>query len=103
MAIRAQQAPLLDPRTLRSPGGVPLVRVTGALQRVLVCMGRQLGMFQQFARHGTLTAAELAARTGQELPRVDAWLKAMVLLGQVEFESRTGRYALARDTRMEAS
>jgi 2-polyprenyl-3-methyl-5-hydroxy-6-metoxy-1,4-benzoquinol methylase len=66
---------------------------TGAL----ILLGDKLGLYKALAADGPLTPAELAARTGTAERYVREWLAAQAAAGYVEYQSKTGTYAMTEE------
>jgi SAM-dependent methyltransferase len=65
-----------------------------ALTASLVAIGDKLGLYQAMAAAGSVTSAELAARTGTVERCVREWLAAQAAAGYVDYDATTGRYVL---------
>jgi hypothetical protein len=68
--------------------------VGATLNAALVVMGDRLGLYRALAAGGSLSAAELAERTGTAERYVREWLNAQAAGGYVEYDPGSGRYAL---------
>jgi SAM-dependent methyltransferase len=68
--------------------------VGATLNTALVVMGDRLGLYRALAGAGTLTPAELAARTGTAERYVREWLNAQAAGGYVSYHPRDGAYSL---------
>ena len=56
-----------------------------------VVLGDRLGLFRAMREGGTVTAAELAARTGTQERLVREWLSGQAAAGYIEYEEATKR------------
>jgi 2-polyprenyl-3-methyl-5-hydroxy-6-metoxy-1,4-benzoquinol methylase len=68
--------------------------VGATLNAALVVMGDRLGLYRALAGAGSLSAAELAARTGTAERYVREWLNAQAAGGYVAYDPDSGRYSL---------
>ena len=68
--------------------------VGATLNAALVVMGDRLGLYRALAGAGTLTAGELAERTGTAERYVREWLNAQAAGGYVAYHPAEGRYSL---------
>ena len=66
----------------------------------LVVIGDRLGLYRELARHGALSAADLAAKSGTHERYVREWLNAHAASGYVNYLADSGRYQLSPEQAM---
>ena len=65
-----------------------------AMGAALVVVGDKLGLYRAIAEAGSITAPELASRTGTAERYVREWLAQQAAAGYVEFDAASGRYSM---------
>jgi SAM-dependent methyltransferase len=73
--------------------GKAVADLGAATSATLMLLGDRLGLYKALAG-GSLTSAELAARTGTHERYVREWLNNQAAGGYVEYDTRAGRYSL---------
>ena len=68
-----------------------------ALSAPLVVLGDRLGLYKAMAGAGPLSPAELARKTGTVERYVGEWLLAQATSGYVDYDPKTGKYALSEE------
>jgi 2-polyprenyl-3-methyl-5-hydroxy-6-metoxy-1,4-benzoquinol methylase len=74
--------------------GKVLGDTVGLASTAMASIGDRLGLFNDLAKNGPTTSAELAARTGTQERYVREWLGAMANAGYLEYDPSSGRYTL---------
>jgi hypothetical protein len=97
MTTHEPQARLPNRDEFSVPDTTLLVSAPSALLKMLIGVGDQLDLFSTLARLGATTSPEFASRTGLNETYLREWLRTMTMMGRVEFDARTGRYALPPD------
>jgi SAM-dependent methyltransferase len=59
-----------------------------------VVIGDKLGLYKSLAAHGSVSASELAAKTGYDARLVEEWLNAQYVSGYCDYDASTGLYCL---------
>jgi 2-polyprenyl-3-methyl-5-hydroxy-6-metoxy-1,4-benzoquinol methylase len=80
--------------------GVMLNDLGAAMQGALSYIGDRLGIFKALAGAGSVTSAELAARTGLNERYLREWLGAMTAAKYISYDPATMRYTMAPEHAM---
>ncbi len=72
----------------------------GAFTMALAYIGDQLGLYKAMRGAGSMTSAELAAKTGLNERYVREWLKAMVAAEYLEYDPEAGAYEMTEEQAM---
>ena len=80
--------------------GVMLNDLGAAMQGALSYIGDRLGIFKALASAGSVTSAELAARTGLNERYVREWLGAMTAAKYISYDPATMRYTMTPEHAM---
>lgn len=83
----------VDEQRLNAFLGKAVGDLGAAVSAVLVSIGDELGFYKALAG-GSLTASELAAKTGTSERYVHEWLANQAASGYVEYDAASGRFAL---------
>ena len=65
-----------------------------AMHAATVVIGDKLGLYKSLAAHGSVSATELAAKTGYDARLVEEWLNAQFVSGYCDYDASTGLYCL---------
>ena len=96
----ADPAPPVDDDLLDTLLGQAVGDLGSLLTGTLVVLGDRLGLYRELASSGSLTAAELAGRTGTVERNVREWLSAQAAAGYVTHDGRVGgaeRFSLSAE------
>lgn len=87
-------SPSADQGKLETLVGKMLGDLGAAFIVPLVRIGDKLGLYRALAEAGPVTSSELATRTSTAERYVREWLAAHAAAGYVEYDARTGRFAM---------
>jgi len=87
----------MDPAKLEAFVNQAVGDLGAALTAALVVIGDKLGLYRGLAGAGWLSSAELAAKTGLHERSVREWLNAQAAAGYVDYDAKTGKYALCEE------
>jgi 2-polyprenyl-3-methyl-5-hydroxy-6-metoxy-1,4-benzoquinol methylase len=90
----------IDENKLHALLGRAIVDVGATSNATLVLIGDRLGLYRTLSKHGPLTSAELAERSGTRERYVREWLNAQAASGYVQYIPESGRYELTPEQAM---
>src|SRR5580704_675407 len=91
----AEEGKSIDWSEVKEFAGLMINDLGAALQGALTYIGDRLGIFKALAAAGSITSADLAARTGLNERYLREWLGAMTAAKYISFDSASGRYTMS--------
>jgi 2-polyprenyl-3-methyl-5-hydroxy-6-metoxy-1,4-benzoquinol methylase len=96
----AEEAKSIDWGKVKEFAGLMMNDLGAAMQGALTYIGDRLGIFKALAAAGSITSADLAARTGLNERYLREWLGAMTAAKYISFDSASGRYTMSPEHAM---
>src|ERR1700732_3306886 len=90
----------LDWGKVKEFAGLMMNDLGAAMQGALSYIGDRLGIFKALADAGSVTSADLAARTGLNERYLREWLGAMTAAKYINYDPATSRYAMTPENAM---
>jgi len=84
----------IDPKKLEEFMNRAVGDMGAAASAAMVLIGDKLGLYKALAKHGSMSPAELAEKTGTAERYIREWLANQACGGYVAYDSRTEKFSL---------